>query len=120
MIWALLDENVLRREIGGPEVMAAQLARLLQEARRSSTTIQVIPRSVAHSGLHGAFVVLEVSDSPDTVVYLETVDDGQTIEDRGMAARMSLRFSGLRTEALTGTSSVSLIQKVMDEWTGSD
>jgi transcriptional regulator with XRE-family HTH domain len=120
VVWALLDENALRREIGGPKVMAAQLARLLQEARLPSTTIQVIPRSVAHSGLHGAFVVAEVPDSPDMVVYLETVDGGQTVEDPGTAARMSLRFSGLRTEALTGSASVSLIERVMDEWNGSD
>jgi transcriptional regulator with XRE-family HTH domain len=120
VIWALLDENVLRREIGGPEVMAAQLARLLQAARRPSTTIQVIPRSVAHSGLHGAFVVAEVPDLPDMVVYFETVEDGYTVEEPGTGARLSLRFSALRTEALTGSATMRLIEKVMDEWNGSD
>ncbi len=64
VVWVLLDENVLRRAMGGPQVMSAQLARLLREARRPNVTIQVIPRSVAHSGLHGAFVIAEVSDSP--------------------------------------------------------
>jgi hypothetical protein len=113
VVWALLDENVLRRAMGGPKVMSAQLARLLQEARRPNVTIQVIPRSVAHSGLHGAFVVAEVSDSPDMVVYLESVDDGQTVEDSDTGARMSLRFSALRTEALTGSATVSLIGRVM-------
>jgi len=120
VVWALLDEDVLRREMGGPELMSAQLARLLQEARQPNVTIQVIPRSVAHSGLHGAFVVAEVPDSPDMVVYLETVDDGQTVEDSGTGARMSLRFSALRTEALTGSATVRLMEKVMDEWNGND
>ncbi len=120
VVWALLDEDVLRREMGGPDVMSAQLARLLQEARRPNVTIQVIPRSVAHAGLHGAFVVAEVPDSPDMVVYLETVDDGQTVEDSGTGARMSLRFSALRTEALTGSATVRLMEKVMDEWNGND
>lgn len=120
VVWALLDEDVLRRAMGGPKVMSAQLARLLQEARRPNVTIQVIPRSVAHSGLHGAFVVAEVPDSPDMVVYLETVDGGQTVEDSDTGARMSLRFSAVRTEALTGSATVSLIERVMDEWNGND
>jgi transcriptional regulator with XRE-family HTH domain len=120
VVWALLDEAVLRREMGGPDVMSAQMARLLQVMRRPNVTIQVIPRSVAHSGLHGAFVVAEVSDSPDMVVYLETVDGGQTVEDSGTGARMSLRFSALRTEALTGSATACLIEKVMDEWNGND
>ncbi|MGH3193144.1 MAG: Scr1 family TA system antitoxin-like transcriptional regulator [Streptosporangiaceae bacterium] len=62
----------------------------------------------------------EVPDSPDMVAYLETVDDGQTVEDPGEDARLSLRFSGLRTAALTGSGSVRLIEKVMDEWNGTD
>jgi hypothetical protein len=33
---------------------------------------------------------------------------------------MSLRFSALRTEALTGRATVRLIERVMDEWNGND
>ena len=115
VVWALLDENVLRREVGAPKVMFGQLAHLLEVSRLPNVTVQVIPGSVAHSGLHGAFVIAQVSDMP-AIVYLETADDGQTIEDPDMGARMSVRFDALRTEALTGRASLSLIEKVMDEW----
>jgi hypothetical protein len=45
---------------------------------------------------------------------------GQTVETSDMSARISLRFSALRTEALTGSATVSLIERVMDEWNGTD
>lgn len=119
LVWALLDEAVLRREVGGSKVMLDQLAHLADAARRPNITVQVIARSTAHSGLHGAFAIAETSDMP-AIVYLETADDGQTIEDPDMGARMSVRFDALRTEALTGSASLGLLEKVMDEWNGND
>jgi len=119
LVWMLLDESVLRREVGGPKVMHDQLARLADAARRPNVTIQVIPLAVAHPGLHGAFAIAETSEMP-AIVYLETADDGQTTEDPDLGARMSVRFDALRTEVLTGSASLSLIEKVMDEWNGND
>ena len=52
------------------------------------------------------------------IVYLETADDGQTLEDPDVGVKMSVRFDALRTEALTGRASLSLIEKVTEErWT---
>jgi transcriptional regulator with XRE-family HTH domain len=44
----------------------------------------------------------------------------QTTEDPDLGARMSIRFDALRTEVLTGSASLSLIEKVMDEWDQND
>ncbi|HTX26254.1 MAG TPA: helix-turn-helix transcriptional regulator [Streptosporangiaceae bacterium] len=117
LLWVLLDEAVLTREIGGPKVMHDQLVHLAEMARRPNITVQVIPGLGAHPGLLGAFVVAEMTGMP-AIVYLETAHDGQTIEDPDVGAAMSVRFDALRTEALTGTASLSLIEKVTDErWT---
>jgi hypothetical protein len=52
----VLDEAVLHRQIGGPEVRRAQLRHLLG---RPHVTIQVLPFEVgAHPGLAGSFTVL--------------------------------------------------------------
>jgi len=48
MLWVLLDENVLTREIGGPLVMHDQLVHLADMARRPTVTVQVIPGMGAH------------------------------------------------------------------------
>jgi hypothetical protein len=65
----------------------------------------------------GAFAIAELDGQP-AIMYLETAHDGQTLEDPGIGAAMSLRFDALRTEALTGRASLSLIEKVTEErWT---
>lgn len=119
ILWVLLDENVLRREVGGSKVMHDQLGHLAEMARRPTIAVQVIPSSVVHPGLHGAFAIAELPDMP-AIVYLETARGGQTIEDPAVASDLGVRFDALRTEALAGSASVSLIEKVMDEWNGKD
>jgi transcriptional regulator with XRE-family HTH domain len=114
MLWVLLDENVLTREVGGPKVMHDQLVHLAEAARRPNVTVQVIPGVGAHPGLLGAFAIAEVTGLP-AIVYLETAHEGQTLEDPDVGARMSVRFDALRTEALTGRASLSLIEKVTEE-----
>ena len=94
-----------------------QLVHLAEMARRPSITVQVLPGLGAHPGLLGAFAIAEL-DGQAAIVYLETAHDGQTLEDPGIVAAMSLRFDALRTEALTGRASLSLIEKVTEErWT---
>ncbi|SDI22363.1 Helix-turn-helix domain-containing protein [Sinosporangium album] len=72
-LWVLIDEAVLRRPLGGPEVMRKQVRRLVEDANRPNVTVQVIPFSVGgHSAAGGPFSVLRF-DEPDLpdVIYLE-------------------------------------------------
>ncbi len=97
--------------------MHDQLAHLAEMARRPNITVQVIPGMGAHPGLLGAFAIAELAGLP-AIVHLETAHDGQTLEDPDVGAAMSLRFDALRTDALTGRASLSLIEKVTEErWT---
>ena len=48
--WFLVDQAALRRCIGSPAVMAAQMAQLAAIARLPNVTIQVVPEN-AHAGL---------------------------------------------------------------------
>jgi transcriptional regulator with XRE-family HTH domain len=114
VLWVLLDENVLLREVGTAAVMRDQLAHLARVARRPNVTVQVIPCVGAHPGLLGAFVIAELTGMPG-IVYLETAHDGQTVEDADVSTQMAMRFDALRTEALTGRASLSLIEKVAEE-----
>ena len=117
LLWVLLDEHVLTRQIGSAKVMHDQLTHLAALARRPNITVQVIPGLGAHPGLLGAFAVAELTGLP-AIVYLETAHDGQTLEDPDVGVKMSVRFDALRTEALTGRASLSLIEKVTEErWT---
>ena len=69
----ILDEGVLRREVGGAKIMARQIDHLIEMAQRPGVTIQVIPFSKgAHSALAGPFVHLEFpADNDPDVIFVE-------------------------------------------------
>ena len=60
----LLDEAVLRRQVGGLSVMRAQLARLLELIENERAVVQVIPFDVgAHASTDSNFYVLEFGEN---------------------------------------------------------
>jgi len=72
-LWAVVDEAALRRPVGGPKVMRAQLERLIEASELPNVILQVLPFGVgAHPAMVGAFSVLRFADQelPD-VVYVE-------------------------------------------------
>lgn len=95
-----LDEEVLRRPVGGPAVMRQQIAQLRQAAANDEVQIQVIPGSVgAHPGLEGAFAVYEpVASGP--YVYLETPRGGLFLTKASETATYLDRVETLRRVAL--------------------
>jgi hypothetical protein len=118
LLWVVLDEGVLHRQVGDAEVMHGQLSHVAQMSHRSNITVEVVPFGAgAHSGLLGAFVVAEFADAP-AIVYLETAAGGQIAEDANMVAQVMLTFDTLRSEALPRGISRDLIMKVAEEkWT---
>ncbi|MDI3404800.1 helix-turn-helix domain-containing protein [Streptomyces cavernicola] len=57
-LWVVMDETVLRRTVGGPEVMRAQLDRLLEAAKLPNVTLQVAEFAKGHHpGTYGPFVL---------------------------------------------------------------
>jgi len=116
-LWAILDEAVIRRTVGGPATMLVQLSHLLAHAERASVTMQVLPFSCgAHSAHGGPFSVLEFPDRSDSqVAYVESVAGYIYLEkDRDVRAR-SDAFDRLRAAALSPSASATLIAKVASD-----
>ena len=107
--WFLVDEAALRRRVGSAEAMAAQLAHLAGAARLPNVTIQVVP-STAHAGLLGGFALTEHA------AYVETAVAGQVFEDTEIIAGLLIRFDTLRNEAFRGSESLTLIERMCEEW----
>ena len=62
----VLDEAALHRVVGGSQVMAAQLAKILDMAALPNVMVQVLPFEVgAHPALESNFTILELPD-PDS------------------------------------------------------
>lgn len=120
-IWAVLDEPAVRRPVGGPAVMKAQLRHLIDvtAAPNSTVTLQILPLAVgSHPGLDGSFVILDFPNSEDVpVVYLETATDGLYLEETAEIERYNVVFDHLRASALSARESVSLIAQLAEEMT---
>jgi len=107
----VLDEPVLHRLIGSPEIMHDQLVHLADMSCRPAVTVQVIPAGLgAHGGLLGAFIVAE----PVGSVYLETAVEAQITGDDAVRERAALIFERLTTDALPRGASRELILKVAE------
>jgi hypothetical protein len=71
-LWWVVDEQALRRPVGGTAVMAGQLDHLQELMRRPNINVQVIPHEVGvHPSLKGAFFMLRFGDDW-RVAYEET------------------------------------------------
>jgi hypothetical protein len=83
-LWAVIEESVLWRPIGGADVLRQQLGALIEAIRRPNVTLQIIPLgSGGHAASGGAFSVLRFpqSDLPD-VVYLEHLTSALYLDKR--------------------------------------
>jgi hypothetical protein len=115
---ALIDESVLRRCMGSPEVMREQLLHLLEWSEHPRFTVEVVPGDVAHVGLIAGFAIASFADNSPGIVYKESPDEGMTIKNARTVAKMALTFDRVRDVALRVGPSRDLIRRVVEErWT---
>ncbi|KIQ63334.1 XRE family transcriptional regulator [Kitasatospora griseola] len=117
-LWVVVDEAVLRRQVGGPQVMAAQLYQLVKLGERPNINLQVIPFSHgAHPGMTGTFSLMEFPESADsTVVYFEGVTSDLYLEKEADVRRYTNLYDHLRAAALSVTESRSMITQLAEEF----
>ena len=70
----VLGEGVVTRQVGGPDVLAAQIEHLCEAAEQEHVEILVLPWTAgAHAAMAGAFRIMDFEDPEDPdVVYLES------------------------------------------------
>ncbi|MFB8776695.1 helix-turn-helix domain-containing protein [Streptomyces broussonetiae] len=113
---AVLDEAVLRREVGGPGVMARQLERLAEAARLPQVRLQVLPfASGAHIGITGPFVIFSFSSTSDLdVVVLDHLTSSLYLERKEDLEAYTEAFNTLRFHALSPEDSLDYIAGIGD------
>jgi transcriptional regulator with XRE-family HTH domain len=114
----LLDEAVLRRHIGGPAVMSAQLGRVLSLMREEKITVQIIPYAAGAYGANDSnFSYLEFAGTklPD-LVFVETLTSQLYIERRDEVERYSEALDYLRDAALNPRDSAKKIEEIRGEF----
>lgn len=112
---AIIDESVLYRRVGGPDVLHAQLVHLRECLRRPNITVQVLPLTAgAHPGVDGAFIILSYADQfiPD-VPYAEGPFGDVYPESATELARINLAWERLANTALSAEASAELITNLV-------
>lgn len=116
-IWAVLDEAVLRRPIGGPDVTRAQLKHLIEMTQRPNVTIQIIPFDAGgHAAAGGPFSILRFAepDLPD-VVYLEQLASALYLDKQETVDNYLMVMERLCIEAATPANSIKLLRAMLKE-----
>jgi transcriptional regulator with XRE-family HTH domain len=110
-LWVIIDEAVLHRQVGGPEVMSGQYERLIECAEQPNITIQVLPFAAgSHTATACAFAILIFREKYDPdVVYVETMTSSLYVEKEMELYRYTLAFDHLRAVALGPDDSVAKI-----------
>ncbi|MFD5492957.1 helix-turn-helix domain-containing protein [Streptomyces sp. NPDC001812] len=108
---AVLDEAVLRREVGGPGVMTRQLNRLVEAARLPHVRLQILPFTAgAHIGVTGPFVIFSFSRTSDLdVVVLDHLTSSLYLERKEDLRVYSEAFNALSIHALSPEDSLDFI-----------
>lgn len=113
---AVIEEAVLRRPVGGPEVMQRQLQSLLASAKLPTVQIQVMPTGRwQHAGYAGSFAIMGFGGSGNfDVVYVEgAVGSSTYLEKSAQLERSRLNFAGISEVALTEPESAAFIEDLL-------
>jgi transcriptional regulator with XRE-family HTH domain len=113
---AVIDESVLRRVVGGPKLMAAQLEHLVRMAQRPNIDIRVFPftRGV-HGGMVGGYRILEFADLP-AIAYIERWEGATYLEDAVVVDEQMVAFLHIADAALPPEESAARMQEIAAEY----
>lgn len=115
LFWAVLDEAVLRRPVGGAAAMSEQLRHISALARRNRAIVQVLPYSEgAHAALEGSLKLMTFADAPP-VAYLQGLSTGQMLDDPHRVERYGLAYDLVRAAAMSPEASLVLIESMAEE-----
>ncbi|MEW1721002.1 helix-turn-helix transcriptional regulator [Streptomyces sp. NPDC093109] len=110
----VICEAVIRRAVGGPEVMRGQLATLLSQGTRHTTIVQVLPFSTgSHLLMDGSMSLLTAPDGT-RVVYTESLNSAVIEDDPATVRSMSRAYDVLTATALSPTASAEMIREQME------
>ncbi|MFI9051855.1 helix-turn-helix domain-containing protein [Streptomyces sp. NPDC053427] len=108
----IITEPVLRWRIVSPQMMAAQLDRIVSLSRLSHVDIRVVPLEVQqHDVASHAFVIRD-----DRMVTVETIHAKVTVTDPRDVQLYVQKFQGFEEIALSGDGMRDMVERIRDEF----
>lgn len=109
----ILDEAVLRRVVGGPDVMVDQLLQLIEFGRQDHITLQVLTfKQGYYWDGKGEPAILHFPWDEDSVVYIESRLGGEFLEREADVRSYERAWDHLRRTALPPLESLAMIETV--------
>ncbi|MEV0316954.1 helix-turn-helix transcriptional regulator [Streptomyces sp. NPDC050658] len=116
LLWAVIDEAALRREVGGGAVMTEALRHMAGLARKRRIIVQVLPFGAgAHAAMEGNLKLMEFEDAPP-LSFVEGPNMGKLLDDPATVARHTLLFNLLQAAALSPRDSLALVDSVAQDY----
>lgn len=115
-IWLVVHEAALRAVVGGPRVMARQLARLAEDAETPGIDLQIMPFAAGAQGVHiPAFTLLTFSDETATSVWADGPYGGRLYQEAAVTALAARVHERMRAHALSPPESLDLLCAIREE-----
>jgi transcriptional regulator with XRE-family HTH domain len=115
-ILSFLDEAALRREIGGPSVMAEQITHLAMQAKRPNVTIRVVPFDRGGHAAGGAPYVLLEFDNGTPLVHIELRGAGLFLDDMDRISAYREATANLKAVALEPDESLRFMAEIASRY----
>ncbi|WP_190819994.1 DUF5753 domain-containing protein [Saccharopolyspora pogona] len=115
LLWVVLGEEAILRQVGDRDIRRAQLEQLRSLAELDHVTIQVIPlASGAHAGLGIAFTLLHLEQANSDIAYIESLTSSDYLSRPQHTRAYSLVFDRLRVAAISDRETLSLINQEIE------
>lgn len=114
-LWAVVDEAVLHRAVGGTEVLREQVAHLLDVTTRPNISLQIVPFRLGGSAAESSFTLLRFAERelPD-VVYLEHLCGALYLDKSDEVEIYTKVAQRLAVEAETPDESRATLTRILD------
>ncbi|MBB5933985.1 helix-turn-helix domain-containing protein [Streptomyces zagrosensis] len=117
LLWMVLDEGCLRRQVGGREVMRQQLDHLLVQAQNPNIVLQVLPFDSGAPAAGEPFTLLtSVDDASPPVLYTEMMGIGHVIDSAPVVGTSTEQYERLRADALSPEKTLWLLADAIREY----
>jgi transcriptional regulator with XRE-family HTH domain len=116
-LWAVIDEAVLRRPIGGVDVMRSQIEALIEASKLPGVRLQIIPfLAGGHAAAGGPFAILRFPEPelPD-VVYVEQLTSAIYLDKREDVDHYAMAMERVCIDAEPPNDTPEILGKLLNE-----
>ncbi|MBM9621465.1 helix-turn-helix domain-containing protein [Streptomyces zhihengii] len=115
-VWALLDESVLRRPVGGAAVMAGQLRHLVGLAESQRVRVHILPMRLGYHPLLQSMLSLMWFDDQPPVAYTEGMHIGRVHDAPAVVEQLQAHYDLALSDALPLRESIALMRAAAEEF----